>query len=99
MGARELQDQSRRSAEMNMIYLIERLWTDSMENNSYAAVGYAVAGYVATRDEAERIVNGCEMVPESACWAIRKPTPRFKYRAVEPFVPSAHLKDRACLSG
>ena len=37
------------------IFLIEELWTDSMENEASAAYGYRAIGYIETRERARKI--------------------------------------------
>ena len=65
-----------------MIFLIEKLWTDPMENELSAAAGYSVEGYVKTENEARCIVKeGGEY--KYSCWAIinwPKPISALRYR-------------------
>lgn len=46
-----------------MIWLIKKLWTDSMENHTSNAMGYKVIGYVNSEVEAREIIaNGGEVI-------------------------------------
>jgi len=38
------------------IFVIHKLWTDSMENHYSAALGYEVIGFVKTKADAEKLV-------------------------------------------
>jgi len=51
-----------------MIFLIERIWSDSMENDSSAALGYEPVGYVDTEEEAKAIVEKGGQVPVDYNW-------------------------------
>lgn len=45
-----------------MIYIIEKLWTDTLENDYSRAQGYEPVGYVTQLDDARRIVHDAGVV-------------------------------------
>jgi hypothetical protein len=51
-----------------MIYLIEEIWSDSMENDVSAALGYAPVGYVTDEEVAKKIVEDGGLVPVDYNW-------------------------------
>ncbi len=60
----------------NIIYIIQVLEMDSMENDPITAAGiYETMGYAPDKETAEAIVQNCKKVSN---WA-RKETPRYKY--------------------
>ncbi len=73
---------------MTEVFVIERLWTDWMENNPHAAVGYAPVGFVDTEDEAKALVVAAGNADPARCWAISKyhPTPNLRYRELRRLV-------------
>jgi len=68
-----------------MIYLIEKAWTDWLENNLSDAFGYEPVGFVSSEEEAKSIVSSGGLVPDM--WALYEPTPLYRYRALEVFKP------------
>lgn len=69
--------------QQNRIYLIQKVWTDSMENNLSDAIGYNTLGYVKTKEEADKIVEiGGTM--ESSSWPpIKKGENRIVYKELK----------------
>lgn len=57
-----------------MIYLIEKLWLDPMENHQ--ADGYSPLGYVNTQAEAIHICISGRLFDKKDCWSLYKVTPR-----------------------
>lgn len=49
-----------------MIYLIQKAWSDPMENHD--PWGYATIGAVPDKQSAERIVASAKELPEDFCW-------------------------------
>lgn len=65
---------------MKNIWLISKAWTDSLENNSSDAFGYAVIGFVDSEEKAIEIVrNGG---PADKCWANTGKEPMFKFQKI-----------------
>lgn len=64
-----------------MIYLIEKLWIDPMENHN--AHGYSVHGYVTADSDAKRICDNSRMLSEDDCWSLKYSGPLKEYRYVE----------------
>lgn len=64
------------------MYLIEKIWIDSLENSYERAVGYNVIGYVETLEEAESIVKNGSTYTKSNCWAISKEMPQYRYKTI-----------------
>ncbi len=64
------------------MYLIERIWTDFLENHYINAVGYNVIGYVETLEEAESIVKNGRTYTRSDCWAISNEIPQYRYKTI-----------------
>lgn len=60
-------------------YLIEQLWTDSMENTTDGAVGYSPFGIAPTEEIAKRVVDWGGMV-QKQCWAMSGPMPKLRYK-------------------
>ena len=61
------------------IFLIERLWTNSIENHPMAAYGYEPHGFMLSKSKAEKLSKS-EMVPKSKCWALNKPMPKYRFK-------------------
>jgi hypothetical protein len=70
-----------------MIYLVEKLWIDSMENQN--AHGYSPVGYVESEEEA--IALTLEVVQVSVSpWPLKyanggDPVPRYRYKELQQF--------------
>ena len=71
----------------NMIYLIEKAWSDSTENESCAAFGYAPFSYVESEDEAKSICSKSRILDKSFCWAVFGPCPELRYRPIPRYTP------------
>lgn len=52
------------------IYVIKRIWIDSLENEVDSAVGYTEVGYVDIAKEASDIVCSGKRYTKKDCWAI-----------------------------
>jgi len=68
---------------MNEIFLIQRIWIDSLENQSSNAVGYEPIGWLPTEKEAQDFVSKGRMFTRADCWAIgyvEKEMPQFTYK-------------------
>jgi len=57
-------------AEQDHIYIIEKLWTDSMENEVSNARGYSSYGFFDTYEEANEFRNKGKVYTQADCWAI-----------------------------
>lgn len=66
------------------MYIIEKLWTDSMENSISAALGYSIVGYVNTEEEAKKVVEEGGIVKKE-CWAMNGDMPLLKYKKIEKY--------------
>lgn len=76
-----------------MLYAIEKIWIDPLENQYSAAVGYDTVGYANTKEEAEEIVSKGGVLPKGACWAVSEDMPKFRYKRLNPFeVQNANQK-------
>lgn len=75
-----------------MIFLIKKLWTDSLENNFADAHGYEILGYVLIEEDAKKIVNDAGKFSISNMdWILERlnngqPVNRLCYEAVEYFI-------------
>lgn len=67
---------------MSEIYLVEKLWTDSSENEPSLASGYEPIGYM-TGEEASSFIS--PVVPANG-WPLPKPTPQFRISKLEHFL-------------
>lgn len=65
-----------------VIWLIEKLWTDSLENEVSAVAGYAPAGFVLTEAEADTLIREAGNFT-GKCWALNHPTPILRKRKIE----------------
>lgn len=68
---------------MKEIYLIDRIWLDSLENDTFSAVGYGVFGFVTTEEEAKEFCSKGKLYTKKDCWAIFTNMPEYRYRKVE----------------
>ena len=55
------------------MYLIERLWTDPMENRN--AHGYKMEGYISSVSDAERYCKNQGTLTQESCWSFRSDMP------------------------
>jgi hypothetical protein len=53
-----------------MIWVIEKLWTDSFENQSSAASGYSPEGYCSSEEEADALIKEAGEY-KGDCWSLR----------------------------
>lgn len=77
-----------------MIYLIKKLWTDSLENSRELAAGYENVGYVTSADEANKITDNCRTFSKSRCWALDDipPSPEYIWERIEPFIKESEVQ-------
>lgn len=68
------------------IYLIERLWTDPLENDAGAAFGYSPEGFATSSAEAELLVAEAG-VYSGSCWALHGTTPQVRRMKLLPRLP------------
>lgn len=61
-----------------MIYIVEKLWIDPMENHN--AHGYELHSYVINEIEAIEIVNKGGLMDKSKCWSLMQNTPNYRYK-------------------
>lgn len=66
-----------------VIYLIERIWIDNMENQTASAVGYETYGFVDTEDEAKIFCEKGRVFTEDDSWAISGQVKEYKYSPVK----------------
>lgn len=66
-----------------MIYLIEEIWVDWMENHHSQAVGYRTKGYVLTEQEAQDVVASGRLWTKEDCWACGNGMPQFRYKEIK----------------
>jgi len=71
---------------METIYLIEKIWMDSMENDPNSAVGYSPCGFVETKEIAMSICDNSKTYTRKNCWAILIPRKEYQYREINKFV-------------
>ena len=56
------------------VWVIEKLWTDWMENDVHAAQGYKLEGYCASEAAADALIAEAG-VYQGECWAVAPSTP------------------------
>ncbi|MBR9705178.1 hypothetical protein GOV12_07230 [Candidatus Pacearchaeota archaeon] len=66
-----------------LVYLIEKIWIDSMENEVSAAVGYKPFGFTPSEEVAKRFCDAGKTYTEKDCWAIRNTMPEYRYKPLE----------------
>jgi len=66
-----------------MVYLIEKLWIDPMENRD--AHGYSPYGYVTSEIEAKIICDGSKTFTGEDCWSLKYSgqLKEFRYKELE----------------
>jgi hypothetical protein len=67
---------------MKSIFLIERIWTNSMENEINSAVGYEPYGFVSTKEDAEQFCLKGRSFTRKDCWAILYEQPEYIYKEI-----------------
>ena len=73
----------------NKIYLVEQIWSDSMENKVEKALGYEIIGYVVGEEGKECYESLGRDYDVNDCWALKGTLP--EYRLTE-------LKRQLCLT-
>ena len=71
---------------LNSIFLIEKLWLDSMENNIDSAKGYKPIGFVTNEKEAIDICNNGKIYTSKDCWAIFGEEKEFRYIKIDKYI-------------
>ena len=77
-----------------MIFLIQKMWTDYMENVFCHAFGYQTIGYVMDEEEAKKIVAAAGKTdPIDGAWPLDfvdggRPVPNMRYEPVIPYNPT-----------
>jgi len=66
-----------------LVFLIEKIWTDSMENEVSAAVGYVPYGYALTEELAKSFCDKGKQYTKKDCWAIMSPMPEYRYNTLK----------------
>ena len=61
------------------IFLIEKIWIDSWENEIGRAVGYLPHCFANTKEEAEEFCSKGRIYTRKDCWAIYGAQPEYKY--------------------
>lgn len=75
------------------VYLIEELWTDSMENHPGNAYGYKPVCVVERETEARKIVAEAGLESPNRCWALRDATPKKRYTKLPLQAASSDLRE------
>lgn len=65
-----------------MIYLIKKIWIDSLENRLNSAVGYSIIGYFDNKEEAARFCAKSKIYTQKDCWAIFSPMKEYIYEEI-----------------
>jgi len=65
------------------IFLIKKIWFDSMENEVGSAVGYSPFGFVDTEDEAKIFCEKGRICTKKDCWAVYGEKKEYKYLEVK----------------
>ena len=67
------------------VYIIERIWTASLENDVDRALGYRQEGFVEDEETAKRICEAAGMTRQK-CWAMfGKSMPELRYHMVSSY--------------
>ena len=66
-----------------LVYLIEKIWTDSLENEISAAVGYEPFGFMVNEEAAKNFCAKGRLYKQKDCWAIRDSLPEYRYKPVK----------------
>lgn len=64
------------------VWLIERIWFDSMENEIDSAVGYSPFGYVENEEKAKDFCKRGKICTKKDCWAVYGEVPEYRYKEV-----------------
>ena len=76
-----------RAAPLLGVWLIEKLWLDSWENERSAAIGYSPEGYCATETEADVLVSEGGMCAANG-WPLTRDTPLRRKVRLERLSPN-----------
>lgn len=68
------------------VFLIEKLWTDSFENEVSASKGYSPFGYALTEEDAKSFCAKGRAFTQKDCWSIWDGMPEFRYSILEQLV-------------
>jgi hypothetical protein len=68
---------------MEEIFLIEKIWIDSMENEVHGAYGYEPYRWTSDPEEASKIINAGKVYTSADCWAIVGSMPEYKCRKLK----------------
>ena len=68
---------------LTRVFLIEKIWLDSMENEIASAKGYKPYGFVNTEEEAISFCNKGKTYTSKDCWAIFEEEKEFRYLSVQ----------------
>lgn len=83
-------------ASGSAVWLIQRLWTDNLENEASAASGYRPEGFAEREEDADRLVTEAGYYTGN-CWAVPESTPMRRKLKLPRLTPDAaarsHLKD------
>ena len=70
----------------DLVYLIEKIWVDPLENLSQNALGYKVIGFVTEEQTAKDFCSKGRMFTPKDCWAIgtreTHNMPEYKYTPI-----------------
>lgn len=66
------------------VWLMQKLWTDPMENHPSKAMGYDNAGVVVSESEANRIIEEGGFIEDKG-WPIMGKAPKYKKRRLYSF--------------
>lgn len=65
-----------------MIYLIEKVGFDSLENDFHNAIQWKVIGFLKTEAEAITFCKSGELYKKGHMWAVFEDMPQFRYKCV-----------------
>ena len=68
---------------ISSIFLIEKIWFNTMENDAGSAVGYSPFGFVNTEDEAKQFCDKGRICTQKDCWAIWGEQKEYKYSEIK----------------
>ena len=80
------------STGCSALWLIEILWTDSLENEIDSARGYGPEGYALTESDADALIAQAGLYTGN-CWAISEPTPLRRKKRIELLSPNTPVTD------
>jgi hypothetical protein len=68
---------------LTAVFLIEKIWLDSLENEIGSAKGYLPFGYVNSEKEAVEFCNSGRIYTSKDCWAVSGEEKQFRYRKLQ----------------